>query len=290
MRFRAEISSLATFTRVCQSIDKLSKRCVLKLARERIHFICAGEDTSGVQVWAQFEADTLFKTSRVESNSGNEIYLELLTDSLQKALKSADGATEVILRLTKKGKFPVLSVSIRNASGSGRQLDVVQDVSVKVLPNLNNIKEPMCPDPDLHIVLPPLTALTTVLARLSKISTTVTLSANRSGVLRMGVESDQAKVTVEWRDLRHPEFLSSDDPAQRPTPTPQRGDAEEFFTCSLDVKSLSKFLTSRAIAGTAIASICRDFCCVFYVYIGAGPESGGVLTYFCPGVLRDGED
>lgn len=53
MRFKADVSSLLTFTRVCESLNKLTKRCVLKLTPEMVHFIVSsGEDAAGVQVWA----------------------------------------------------------------------------------------------------------------------------------------------------------------------------------------------------------------------------------------------
>lgn len=88
--------------------------------------------------------------------------------------------------------------------------------------------------------------------RLQKISSTIILSANKAGSFRMGVEVDQATVTTEWRGLRHPEFLPAEDDAASTTPAAAK-DPNEFCSVKLDAKSLSKFLMSRAIAGTAIA-------------------------------------
>jgi len=105
----------------------------------------------------------------------------------------------------------------------------------------------------LHIVLPSLTTMQTVLTRLGKISSTVTISANRSGHLRMGIESDQANVTTEWSNLRHPEFNQDETSA---TPVPSNLDPVEYYSVSLNAKSLAKFLSSRAIASTAIACEC----------------------------------
>ena len=68
----------------------------------------------------------------------------------------------------------------------------------------------------------------------------------------MGVEVDQATVTTEWLGLRHPEFLTAEDDAASTTPAAAK-DPNEFCSVKLDAKSLSKFLMSRAIAGTAIA-------------------------------------
>lgn len=53
MRFRAEVASLLTLSRVVESLTKLTKRAVLKLTPDVVHFIVSsGEDASGVQVWA----------------------------------------------------------------------------------------------------------------------------------------------------------------------------------------------------------------------------------------------
>jgi len=289
MRFRAEVSSLSTILRVCQSIEKLSKRCILKLTKDRIHFICIGEDVAGIQVWAQFESEMLFKTMRVESNANNVIHLEIYADALQRALRSAEGASEVIIRLAKKGRLPILAVSIKSATNSGRQLDIVQDVAVKVLSNIDDIKEPMCPDPDLHIVLPPLATVQTILSRLSKISSTIYISANLSGHMRLRAESDLANVQTEWSDLKHPNLQESSSTPASSAANRER-DPAQYYEVALDAKSLNKFLTSKVIASTAIASVCDGFCCVFYVYIGTGPESGGVLTYFVPSVRRNGDE
>lgn len=53
MRFRAEVASILTLTRICESLNKLTKRAVLKLTPDVVHFIVSsGEDAGGVQVWA----------------------------------------------------------------------------------------------------------------------------------------------------------------------------------------------------------------------------------------------
>jgi HUS1 checkpoint protein len=68
-------------------------------------------------------------------------------------------------------------------------------------------KEPMCPEPDVHIMLPATSdALRGVVDRMKNIGNIITVSANLQGVLKLRVESDLAKVETEWRDLKHPEI------------------------------------------------------------------------------------
>lgn len=63
----------------------------------------------------------VFTNYRIESNSNNEISLELTTQALYIALKSGVAtATDVVLRLAKKGKQPVLSLAIKNTVSQAR--------------------------------------------------------------------------------------------------------------------------------------------------------------------------
>lgn len=52
MRFRAEVSNHLIFTKLVQSVEKLSKRMVLKLTKEKVHLICTGREAEGIQVWS----------------------------------------------------------------------------------------------------------------------------------------------------------------------------------------------------------------------------------------------
>lgn len=130
--------------------------------------------------------DALFKDFRIESNFNNQINLEIASDSLLKALRSAQNAVDVTMRLAKRNKDPLLSFMIVNAVGvlasheekftsvaqrcscssldltsdfrpfplksrSGARLEIVQDVLIKVLKpaEIERIKEPLCPEPDV---------------------------------------------------------------------------------------------------------------------------------------------
>lgn len=70
--------------------------------------------SSGVQVWAHALTESLFSTYVVESKANNEIHLEVYVDSLVRALRSAQGAPEVLMHLTKKNNVPMLDFTIKN--------------------------------------------------------------------------------------------------------------------------------------------------------------------------------
>ncbi|GAA6020065.1 hypothetical protein JCM10207_006774 [Rhodosporidiobolus poonsookiae] len=300
MRFRADISNTSQFTRLITSLTPLGKTATLKLKADTVHLICTGDGArGGVQVWSQIAVASIFNLTnfRLESNNHNEIYLEVATDSLARALKSAAGATVATIKLAKKGgagpggtgkgAYPVLSLSIESSSRLGKRLEITQDVAVKVkkAAEIEQLKEPLCPQPDVIILLPPLSILRTVAERLKTVSPYITLSANNAGEFRMRAEADEAKVETEWRGLKRPN-TGDDDMAAAPP-----ADPAHFFRVTLDAKNLLKFLASYAIAATTIMCLCPGHCAIFYVYVGDSKDrvEGGVLTYFIP-ARTAGED
>ncbi|KAM0749484.1 cell cycle checkpoint [Meredithblackwellia eburnea MCA 4105] len=303
MRFRADMSSPSTFTALISSLTPLAKVATLKLKSDTVHLICfESVGNGGIQVWSQIAVASIFvlETFRLESNSNNEIYLEVSTEALQRALRSAQGATEVTIKLAKKGGLgpngtgkgarPVLSLSVGNISKGGRSVSITHDVSVvvKKQSEVDAMKEPLCPAPDVNILLPPLQNLKTVCERLKTIAPTITISANFRGEFRLKASSDEAKVETEWRELKHPHTFEEQE-ADEDEPR----DPLEFHSVTVDARGLLKFLASYSIATTTIACICANHCAIFYVYIGDPKDvgnNGGVLTFFVPAVNEDGDD
>ena len=50
----------------------------------------------------------------------------------------------------------------------------------------------------IHILLPPLQKLRTVSEHMRSLADVISISANRKGVIRLAVESDQARVETQW--------------------------------------------------------------------------------------------
>lgn len=275
MRFRTQVADVSIFTRVVQSIGKVANKCILKLTPDKIHIICLG-DTDGTQIWSQMQVDSIFTDYRIESNFQNHINLEVSPDTLLKALRSANNAYSVILRLAKRNKDPLLSFSISAQSHTGAKLEVVQDVLIKVLKpaEMSRIVEPLCPEPDVHIILPKLLHLRTVADHMRSLSDVVTLSANRRGELRLSVVEDEVSLDTTWSHLAHPTI----DASQPSTAQNQQSNPDEHKSVNLEMKSFLKFLSSYIVATTTIACICANHCAIFYVYIGDVDKSNGVMT------------
>ncbi|KAJ2158153.1 Checkpoint protein hus1 [Coemansia sp. RSA 552] len=290
MRFRTLVTNSNLLLRVVQSIDKLAKSAILKLTEEKLHIIVLTDVDSGLQLWSDVAIAALFSDYRIESVHNNEIYLEFSIDNLQRALKSAQGALRTTLKLTKKQGLPVLSLIVQNQSSTGRELTLTQDVPVRVLTpmQMDAIREPMVPDGQVHIMMPPLNSVRSIAERIKAMGDRVAVSANREGEATLRVSNDLVETTTFFRGL---ENLSYDSTQGTPQSEGDRGSGE-FFTAVVDMKNFLRFLQSYHVAPkNIVCCIIEHHALVFYVYIGSAGYGGvgalneqtcGSLTYFIP--------
>ncbi|KAL5526705.1 HUS1 [Sanghuangporus sanghuang] len=321
MRFRANIEHVQTFQRIIQAIEKLQKRCIVRFTETEMHIICNAETEDGVQ-------DSLFSDYHIQSNANNEISLSLSPEVLSQALRSAASSSDVVMKLSKKDGHPVLTFEILLALGSGglsgfgstgmgggggggggsRKASVAHVVLIDMLKpaDMRRLKEPLCPEPDIHILLPPLQKLRTIVERMRSMADVLCVQANRRGGLRLSVESDQVRVQTQWSKCIIPNLASDPTGSQQrqsqtqsqtinaqdsdrshtddPDPEPEK-DADQWFSVHLSIRAFLKFLSSHVVSTTTIACICEDHCMILYVYIGEVQDAGGVLTFWIPARL-----
>ncbi|KAJ2720666.1 Checkpoint protein hus1 [Coemansia sp. Benny D115] len=294
MRFRTILSNSNLLLRVVQSIEKLSKSGILKLTPTKLHIIVLTDMDSGLQLWSDLTVSALFSDYRIESVHENEIYLEFSIDNLQRALKSAQGALQTTVKLTKKQRLPVLSFVIKNQSMGGRELVLTQDVPVRVLTaqQMDSISEPMVPDGQVHIMMPPIANVRSVAERMRSMGDRVAVSANKRGEVNVRVANDLVDITTFFRGLENLSYDSTQQPASAQSdPSPQK--ESEFYTAVVDMKNFMRFLQSYHVAPkNIVCCIIENHALVFYVYVGSvGYGSGvsalndqtcGSLTYFIP--------
>ncbi|KAL4803291.1 cell cycle checkpoint protein [Aspergillus unguis] len=115
MRFRTQVVNTATLTKLVGSLSSLGKLCWMRLEESVVRFTIIPDQ--GTQVWAQLPVESIFEDTdyTLESNTG-VINLEVPLSALHRALRSAAAAKWVQLRLTKKGKVPLLALTIRTKS------------------------------------------------------------------------------------------------------------------------------------------------------------------------------
>ncbi|KAL4898625.1 checkpoint protein Hus1/Mec3 [Aspergillus ambiguus] len=241
MRFRSQLTNIATFTKLTASLSSLGKVCWMRLEDGAVRFTIIPDQ--GTQVWAQLPVDAIFEPSTytLQSNSG-VINLEVPVSVLHRALRSAATATSAQLRLTKKGNIPLLALTVLASSwttgsnalgiadtagdptstGSGpreRETVISQEIPVKVLHEsaVEGLHEPRCRDPDVHIILPGLLQLKSISERFTNLAMTdakgggaavtaprLELSANMHGSLRLAIATDALRISSVWTDLVNP--------------------------------------------------------------------------------------
>ncbi|KAH8094491.1 cell cycle checkpoint [Cristinia sonorae] len=300
MRFRANVVQPLTFARIMQTIEKLQKRCVVKFTETELHIICSHDvSDGGVQVWSQIKVDALFTDYKIQSNAGNVITMTLATEALHAALRSAAAPsvggplseTDITMKLAKKNDQAVLSFEILGTSRSGKHMRVAHDVRIEVMrpQDVDKLQEPLCPEPDVHILLPPLAKLRTVVDHLRAHCDTIAVHANGSGKLQISVSTEDVKTDVTWTGLTNPPMGRDPTSSQQEPPesSPEPRDPEQLYGVLMRVKSFAKFLSSSSISSTTIACICQNHAMILYVYIGEVADAGGVLTFYIPAVIDD---
>ncbi|KAJ2242296.1 Checkpoint protein hus1, partial [Coemansia sp. RSA 454] len=181
----------------------------------------------------------LFASYRVESLHNNEIHLEFHIDNLQRALRSAHNSQSAVLKLTKKQNLPVLSLSVQSMSSTGHTTLVCQDVPVRVLTpeQVRAMREPEVPDAHVHIMMPELSTIRSVVERMRLMGDRVTVAANNEGQLTLRVASDRVDITTYWRGLANMTYDASEQPQ-----------AHEFSVATVDMRNFCRFLHSYHVA------------------------------------------
>ncbi|CAE6437195.1 unnamed protein product [Rhizoctonia solani] len=285
MRFRACIDEVSTLSKIVQTMEKLSKRCIFKMNETTVQIICLGETDVGVQIWSKIPVDSMFSDYRIQSNANNMISLEVSTEPLSQALRSASAAQDVIVKLAKKNDQPVFSFEAQTESRQGKKMLVTHDVRITVMKatEIEQVKEPLCPPPDLHIILPPLKELRTIVEHMQRLSDVVAISATPGGELVLAIQTDDVRVSTAWENCQRPTVEGE-------APNPEHeNDPDQKYGALVAVKSLIKFLTCHMFSNSTVASICANFCIIMYVYIGSVTDTGGIITFYIPARLDDAE-
>ncbi|KAM9163398.1 checkpoint protein HUS1 isoform 3-T3 [Pangshura tecta] len=228
MRFRAKIVDVAClnhFTRVINTIAKLAKTCTLRLTVDKLYFILTDKVANGgVSMWCELSQGNFFDEFQMEGVAAehNEIYLELTPENLSRALKTAQNAKTVKIKLTNK-HCPCLTVAVELPSLSSSSRIVTHDIPVGVIPRRlwNDFREPSVPDFDV-------------------------LEANLNGEMNLKIETDLVSVTTHFKGLGNPPWVSEDG-SQNST---QDRDPESMAEARIDIRKLLQLLAGQQVNPT----------------------------------------
>lgn len=224
----------------------MTQLCVLRISEENMFFILNDKVVHG-GIWCQMNPSNFFEEYRMEglSEESNEIYLEVTPDEIVQALKTGTHAAKSLkIKLTKKNS-PCLTFEIELPSHSGRIQTFIHDVPVNVIPKRlwSDYKEPLVPQFDISVAMPPLKSLKTVTERLKNLGSYMELSANHHGDMRMRVETEQVTVSVNFKDL---EVVHVVDNGSSQSQTQDRA-LGRFYGAKVDIKNLLMFLSGQLV-------------------------------------------
>ncbi|CAN9129002.1 unnamed protein product [Alternaria alternata] len=194
--------------------------------------------------------------------------------------------------------------------GGNRETIITQEIPIRVLApdTVAHLHEPVCREPDVHIILPPLMQLKSISDRFTKLAladttkassattaarTRLDVSANMHGCLKISIRSDAMNISSFWTDLSNPELDpghvagGEDGVAEHPsTRMKQLGSAdgrseEGWATVRIDGRDWGKVMSVGRLGGRVIACFCHEHALILYVYLpNDNGEDESVLTYF----------
>jgi len=242
------ITDLVTVSGLIQTVEKIDKQCTLHLTPKKIQFILVKELEHGFQVWSAMNASSLFNDYLIESKADNEISFQINLSHLARALRCAEKSSsqEILIKLTKKGDLPYLSLSMEVSPT--RTLMLTQEVPIQPLSadQMNAFIEPILPDPDIVIMMPPLKAMRNVIERMKDLDSTLTIQANMGGEMTLKVQTDMVSIATFYRNLEHPQLEGR---------TKSEG-PDTMASAKVDVKKFWRALYSYQVAPTNV------ICCI----------------------------
>jgi len=269
MRFIAKLRDTSLLLRLAQTVEKIEKTVSVHLTPKKIQLIYV---SSELQLWSGMNAASLFDDYVVESKNNNNISFNINLSHLIRALKSVVLAQDIQMKLTKKASVPYLTLSA-NVMPT-KAILVTQDVPVEVLPRdwMEGMQEPVLPDPQVSIMMPPLKKMKVVIERMKNICDVLQIQANLAGEMTLKVQTDLAVISTFYRKLEHPQMDGRDPP----------GIADTVATAKVDIKKFNKVLTSHQVnPSNAICCIVEGSALVLHVLL-----DDLYLTYYMPLIIQ----
>ncbi|KAF7401403.1 hypothetical protein HZH68_007223 [Vespula germanica] len=199
-----DLTTMREFTNIVTVISRISKQCILRLTTDEISFNI-GYDSVPV-LWAELSQSHFFTEYIMSgvSEEQNEIYLEFESAMLARSLGSLRSHSKSVkMKLTNKLQ-PCLTFEIELSSSTVESRQCVHDVPVRVVPRKEwtVYKVPDIPEFDISIDMPQLKYLRNIVERMRNMSSQLTLTADKTGMFVLRVETDSANVSTHFQELK----------------------------------------------------------------------------------------
>ena len=205
MKFHADVVNVGLLMRLCNTVGKVSRQCVLLVTDQAVRLVAETPISDGTSLWVGMPPRTLLEAvvlrSAVEENA---VALALSAEHLERAARSGVNAQACRVRLRRRGGRPVLSVT---ADVSMPQpLTVTQDVPCTPLNAraIRGLLEPDLPPPSTAVALPGLKQLRCVVDHLARIADTLTLTVASDGTLTLEANTPNVTVAATYSALPMP--------------------------------------------------------------------------------------
>ncbi|XP_015185998.1 PREDICTED: checkpoint protein HUS1 [Polistes dominula] len=207
MKFRCrmiDVTAMRDFTNIVSIISKIAKQCILRITTEEISFNI-GCDSIPV-LWVELSQSHFFIEYIMSgvSEKQNEIYLECEAAMLARSLSSLRlNSKSVKIKLTNKLQ-PCLTFEMELSSSTVESRQCVHDVPVRVVPRKEwtTYKVPNISEFDISIDMPLLKNLRNIVERMRNMSSHLTLTADKTGMFILKVETDSANVSANFPGLQ----------------------------------------------------------------------------------------
>ena len=212
MRFRSTFSKhkFVDLQRLVSALDRVGNNdCVMHLFPEEDNKVSIAVKSDparpGSEVWSHLQADQWFEEYSISSRNGDHILLDLSLENLSSALRCADKAERISMRLA-KNPVPCLNLEIKNINTSichAVPVDVWNSNRAKAV---GDFREPDVDPPSTLIWLPQLSQLCGLVEKMKQIDGTLFISAkpnsgpgSGSDRLQFRVETDQTSFETEFK-------------------------------------------------------------------------------------------
>ena len=128
MKFKAQVERPQPLIRMLQALSVMANRCILVLAERdwSFHVTAKYIDTHAPETYSRVDIEDIFSKYHIQSQSNNQIVLEIEIKNIFRAFKSsqASNGNLLLIKLTKKHNVPILCFETWQDTGETNSINL----------------------------------------------------------------------------------------------------------------------------------------------------------------------